>query len=72
MLVVIHINMSANSNPMFNIHINRMPMGCHWDATGVQRRVPSNMNMNMNTNANPTNSIHINEMPLKCHWDAEV
>ena len=47
-------------------------MGCHWNATGMKRRVLSTMkmNINMNANTNPTITIHINGMPLGCHWDA--
>ena len=48
-------------------------MGCHWDATWMQRRILSNMKIViMNTNTNATSNIHIKEMPLGRHWDAEV
>ena len=52
-------------------------LGRLWDATGIQRRVLSNLcinidmniNMNLNRNTHPTINIHISGMPSGCHWD---
>ena len=56
-----------------------MQLGIQCDATGVQRRVLSNIYMNIrkniriNIDINPGINIQINRMPLGCHWElAEI
>ena len=57
-----------------------VPLGCHWDATGMQRRFNTRSNTDMkietetdtSTDADPTFNFHIDRLQVGCHWDTKA